>query len=159
MLTRHVRKRVAICLSPDRHQEDHDPIRRMARELGNVVATYVATPPINQGREAKFSPLLSMMFAANRYEFDVVVADFKLVCTSPWEVSRVMGRLQDLGIEAVDTDQGPLSRLEGVIRSLVFDTKPRDHGRRVRAAIAAARARRTTEVVNGKDVKTTWLGG
>lgn len=144
MLIRPTRKRVALCYSSAQHDADKNLTRLVAEKTGDVVATFTATAPSKQrpGRPSHAS-LIDLMTAANRNEFDVVVADFKLVCTSPWDIAQVVGRLEGLGIEAVDVALGRMHRLEWLIRSAMSDELSRDHGRRVRRGIAAAKARRT----------------
>lgn len=143
MLIRPTRKRVALCYSSAQNHADKNLTRLVAEKTGDVVATFTATAPSKQrpGRPSHGS-LIDLMAAANRNEFDVVVADFKLVCTSPWDIAQVVGRLEDLGIEAVDIASGRMHRREWLIRTALSDELSRDHGRRVRRGIAAAKSRR-----------------
>ncbi|MBO9502191.1 hypothetical protein [Brevundimonas sp. A19_0] len=147
MLIRPTRKRVALCYSSAQHHADKNLTRLVAEKTGDVVAIFTATAPSKQ-RPGRPSPgsLIDLMAAANRNEFDVVVADFRLVCTSPWDIPQVVGRLEDLGIEAVDIALGRMHRLEWLIRSAMSEELSRHHGRRVRRGIAAAKARRTAAV-------------
>lgn len=144
MLIRPTRKRVALCYSSAQNHADKDLTRLVAEKAGDVVATFTATAPSKQRPgQPSYGSLIDLITAANRNEFDAVVADFKLVCTSPWDIAQVVGRLKDLGIEAVDIDYGLMRHLEWLIRSAMSDEVSRDHGRRVRRGIAAAKSRRT----------------
>lgn len=158
MLLRPTRKRVALCYSSAQNNADKNLTRLVAEKIGDVVATFTATAPSKQrpGRPSDGS-LIDLMTAANRNEFDAVVADFKRVCTSPWDIAQVVGRLKDLGVEAVDIDYGRMRHLEWLIRSAMSDEVSRDHGRRVRRGIAAAKSWRA--VASGNDAGQTSSDG
>lgn len=148
MLICQPRKRVAICLSPPQRRSHRSADRTLAKaeEIGEVVATYISTCSSDHIDKGPCLPSLTeMMAAANRDEFDVVVADFTAVFVTPWSPRRVFERLEALGIEAVHIDYSRLdrrNRLEWLMRSVITDRPSRNHGRRVREGIAAAKAGR-----------------
>lgn len=161
MVIRQSRKRVAICLpsAQDLAVRKWDRARVIAEKTGDVVATYISTLSSSQvGEVLSHSLLIDMMVAANGYEFDVVVADLDAVCAPPWDVDRVVARLQELGIDVIEPNASRMVQPEWILRALLSDTKSRDHGRRIRARIGSARARRAAAAV-GHDAGQTSSDG
>lgn len=146
MIIRTSPSRVAVCFDSV-HQAD-DRARRLyakATETGDIVAVYFASASSRfREKEEGDGSLVDLMVAANRHEFEAVVADFETMVTGPWEVSRVVNRLAALGIEAIDINNFRTGRLESILRVLLAQTRSLDHSRRVRAGIASAKARRGT---------------
>ncbi len=101
MVIRQSRKRVAISLpsAQDLITRKWDSARFIAEKTGDVVATYISTVSSTSHlvEEPRHPSLIDMMVAANCDEFDVVVADLRAVCRPPWDVDRVVGRLQKFG--------------------------------------------------------------
>lgn len=151
MLIRTSPRRVAICFDSVR-QADHRARRLYAKatEAGTIVAVYFASAPDKFREKVEGDgSLIDLMVAANRHEFEAVVADFETMFSGPWEIDCVVNRLTALGIEAFDINNFGTGRLESILRVLMSETRSSDHGRRVRAGIAAAKARRSAGGRNG----------
>lgn len=162
MLIPQSHKRVVIVLAA----EDRNALRRvqlardMAKTLGEVVAYCVVARSEAEFGQYRHNPtLVQMMWSANRGEFDVVLADIKAVTAQSVHFTSMAARLHDLGIQVVDLDRGRRGGHEILLRTLVTERGNRAHVRRVRAGIAAAKARRAAQAATGKEVQTSHCKG